>query len=223
MRKPIVFVGLLLLVTVAPAQQQDEPLPNGTIYGVVIGQDGRPAKGLGLTASPLGVPIQGVLPQTKTNDAGEYRFENLRWWGRYTVYAEDKEAGYSAFSNGPAGRIHIQEVEITPEHPEAEFRLYLPPQAGFLTIDLTNQETGAAISEGTFGLNRPDKQRTLVYGGGVSSTRVVLIPPDQDLFLHVSAHGFREWQESVGDGMRIHLSSGTRMKLNVQLVPLKKD
>jgi hypothetical protein len=222
MRKTLVLVGALLLATAA-AQQHDEPLPKGTIYGVVIGQDGRPAKGIGLTACPLGVPLAAKLPHTKTNDAGEYRFENIPWWGRYSVYAEDEEAGYSSFSNGPAGDIRPQEVEITPEHPEAEFRLYLPPQAGFLKVKLTDQATGDAIAAMLVELRRTDKQKSLVFSMSCYSTRVVLIPPNEDLLLHVSADGFREWQESLGEGKSIHLASGSQLQLDVQLVPLKEE
>src|SRR5580704_13239214 len=58
--------------------------------GIAIGQDGRPAKGIVLTAYPLGVPLRTALPATRTNEAGEYRFENLPWWGRYTFYAESE-------------------------------------------------------------------------------------------------------------------------------------
>jgi hypothetical protein len=54
----------------------------------------------------------------KTNDAGEYRFPNIPWWGKYTVYAEDEDAGYSIFSTG-AGRSEPSEVELAPEHREA--------------------------------------------------------------------------------------------------------
>jgi hypothetical protein len=46
---------------------------------------------------------------------------------------------------------------------------------------------------------------------------------DQDLLLHVIADGFREWQESVGEGKFIHLPSGERLKLDVQLVPLNAE
>lgn len=222
MRTTLVVVGVLLLATAA-AQQHDEPLPKGTIYGIVIGQDGRPAKKIGLTAFPLGVALGAVLPHTKTNDAGEYRFENIPWWGRYTVYAEDEEAGYSSSSTGQTGYSHPPEVEITPEHPEAEFRLYLPPQAGFLKIELTNQKTGDAISAMLVELRRTDEQKSLVFTMSCYSTHVVLIPPDQDLFLHVSSDGFREWQESVGEGKSIHLTSGARLKLDVQLVPLNTE
>jgi hypothetical protein len=222
MRKTLVFAGFLLLATVA-APQYDESGPKGTIYGVAIGQDGRPAKGISLTACPLGVGLGARLPHTKTNDAGEYRFENIPWWGRYTVYAEDEEAGYSSFTTGPAGDGQPQEVEVTPEHREAEFRVYLPPQAGFLRIDLTNQKTGDAISAMLVELRRSDKPKSLVFTMSCSSAHVVLIPPDQDLFLHVSAYGFREWQESVGEGKSLRLTSGARFKLVVQLVPLKTD
>jgi len=75
----LVFVGLLLL-TAASAQQKDEPHPKGVIYGIAIGQDGQPAKRIGLTAEPLGVGLGAMLPHTRTNDAGEYRFENVPWW-----------------------------------------------------------------------------------------------------------------------------------------------
>ena len=76
MKASFVFVGWLLLAA-AVAQQHDEPRPNGVIYGIIIGQDGQPAKDVGLTASPLGVALATVLPNTRTKDKGEYRFQNI--------------------------------------------------------------------------------------------------------------------------------------------------
>jgi hypothetical protein len=58
-------------------------------------------------------------------DAGEYRFESVPWWRRYTVYGDDENEGYSSFSTGPAGDSSPPEVQITPEHPEAEMRVLL--------------------------------------------------------------------------------------------------
>jgi hypothetical protein len=106
----LVFLGLCLLAD-AVAQQQGETPPNGTIYGSVIGEDGKPAKGIALVAGPLGVGLGTRLPSTKSNDAGEYRFSNLPWWGRYSVYAEDDDAGYSPFSTG-LGDNDPSEVEL---------------------------------------------------------------------------------------------------------------
>jgi hypothetical protein len=222
MWKMLVLVGFLLPATVV-AQQPDNSGPKGTIYGVVMGQDGRPAKGIGLTAQPLEGALAGRLPHTKTNDAGEYRFENLTWWGKYTVYAEDDEAGYSLFSTGWAGSSTPTEVEITPEHPKAEFLLYLPPQAGFLKIKLTNLMTGDAISAMRVELRHAYEQKSLAFTMSCYSTHVVLVPPDQDVLLHVSAEGFREWEQSVGEGKAIRLASGAQLKLEVQLVPLKTE
>jgi hypothetical protein len=107
----------------AAMQQRSEPRPNGVIYGFALAHDGQPAKGIRLTACPLGVAIQGMLPHTRTDNAGAYRFENLPWWGRYTVYAEDEEAGYPFITDR-----HPPEVEVTPEHREAKLDIYLPPK-----------------------------------------------------------------------------------------------
>jgi hypothetical protein len=64
MKTALVFVGFLLLST-AVAQQHDKPHPKGIIYGIAIGQDGQPVKGIGLTACPLGVPLGAKLPHVK--------------------------------------------------------------------------------------------------------------------------------------------------------------
>jgi hypothetical protein len=216
MKTTLVFVGFLLAAAVA--QQHDEPPPKGVIYGIAIGQDGQPAKGIGLTASPLGVVLAAVLPHTKTNDAGEYRFENVPWWGRYTVYAEDEEAGYSSFSTGPAGDSS-PEVELTPEHPEAEFEVHLPPKAGFLHIHLTNRRTAAGISGMRVAVMPMENPESLLFTMSCYSNHVVLVPPDKNLLLHVTSDGFREWDESVGRGKPLHLNSGTGLTLAVQLDP----
>lgn len=220
MKTALVFVGLLLLAA-APGQQNDEPHPNGVIYGIAIGQDGYPAKGIELNAEPLGVFVsRKVLPYKKTNDAGEYRFENLDW-GRYTVYAEDEQAGYSGISTGPAGDSSPPEVELTPEHPEAELKVLLPPKAGLIYIHLTNRRTGAGISGMRVALMSTKNPASPLFTMSCYSDHVILIPPEKSLLLHISSDGFREWNESIGKGKLVHLASGTRLKIDIQLEPAK--
>jgi hypothetical protein len=49
----------------------------GVIHGVVIAQDGRPAKDLGIVIYPLRSDLDVVLARVKTDDRGEYRFGDL--------------------------------------------------------------------------------------------------------------------------------------------------
>jgi hypothetical protein len=207
------------LACAAVAQQQGETLPKGTIYGSVFGQDGKPAKGITLVAGPLGVGLGARLPSTKSNDAGEYRFSNLPWWGRYSVYAEDDDAGYSPFSTG-LGDNDPSEVELTPEHREAEQRVVLPPKAGFLHIHLTSRKTGATISGMRVSVSAFENPEKRLFSMSCYSNHVVLVQPDKNLLLHVTSDGFREWDESTGRGKPLRLSSGTELTLDIQLEPL---
>lgn len=219
-----VFLGLVLF---SGAAAQDQPVPKRVIYGVVVTSVGEPAKGLNLKAMPLGVELDTALPHAQTNDKGEYRFENLPRWGKYTVYADDEEAGYSSYSTGPVGNNRPQEVEITPASPKAEFNLSLPPQAGFIQIRLTNRRTGGTVKAMTIAIapsEKPDARLFTdprVFTMNCSSDHVISVPPDQNLLLHVKSDGFREWDESAGSGKPINVPSGGVLKLNVQLDPVE--
>lgn len=158
-----------------------------------------------------------ALPSTKTNDNGEFRFEHLPL-GKYTVYAQDKEEGYSSFSTGVGGD-HPPEVELTTEHSEAELNLRLPPKAGFVLVHLTNQRTGAAISGIEVTVMLAENPAKIVFSSGASSTEAILVPSDENLLLHVTSCGFREWDKSVGDGKPIRIAPGNRLTLDVQLEP----
>ena len=52
-----------------------------------------------------------------------------------------------------------------------------------------------------------------------SSDRMVLVPPDKNLLLHVKSDGFREWDESIGMGKPVNVPFGNRLTLEVQLDP----
>ena len=218
MKAILVFVGLSLFATVV-GQKQRESNASGVIFGTVVGQDGKPAKGIGLDAWPLGVGLAAKLPHTTTNDVGEYRFDQIPWWGKYSVHAEDDDAGYSLFSTGEE-RAEPHDVELTPEHPEAEMKVYLPPKAGFLQIRLTNRRTGAGIPGMRVALMPMESPEQQVFSVSCYSNRVILIPPDKNLLLHVTSDRYREWDESAGRGKPLQLASGARITLDIQLDPV---
>jgi hypothetical protein len=209
---------LFLLVLFSPAVSQQQRVPNGTISGVVVKANGAPARNLRLTASPS-FPTgghSGDFPHARTNNLGEYQFQKLSLWGTYLIYADDETAGYSRVSTGPLDS-HT-DVEITPDHPEAQFNFSLPPKAGFIRIHLTNRRTGAVIREMTVSvlpLEKQDFSFTISSG----SDHLILVPPDRNLLIHVTSDGFPEWDESIGAGRPVNVSPGGRLVLDVQLEP----
>jgi hypothetical protein len=217
----LLLVGLLPLVSVT-AQEPDGQGHKGVVYGVVVDLDGNPAKEVSLIAMPLGVGLGAILPGTRTDRSGHYRSERLSWWGRYTVHGNDPDAGYSFFSTGmavPPGQP--PEVTISPEQPEAELNLRLPPRAGFLHVHLTNRKTGAILSDLEVRVTLTDDINTPVFEGSSNSRSALLIPPDKDLLLHVTSQGFHEWDESAGRGKRIRFASGSHTNLDVELKPVQ--
>jgi hypothetical protein len=211
----------LLLFTTAGAQQKDASRPDGSIYGVAITSDGQLAKRVGLTAVPVGEFALGtLLPHTATDDGGEYRFVHLPWWGKYTVYADDEEAGYSSFSTGGHGQTQPPEIEITPARREAELRVNLPPKAAFLRVHLTNGKTGAPVSGMQIMVMHDTNPPSLAFSMSCFSTKTVLLPPDSSLLIHITSNGFREWKESVGKGKKLNLTSNSRFTFDVQLDPV---
>ena len=210
--KAALVLLIALLTAAAAAQQSEEPPRIGAIYGVVVGRDGQPAPNLRLTALPLELILSGILPTTKTDSEGKYRFEKLQL-AKYTVYASDEDAGYPAsYGTFHFGDTPLRAVKLTTEHPEAEFRVDLPPKAGFLQIHLTNRNTGAEIK---------NMRVKMVWAGypnrrlesSSSSSQVLLLPPDREILLHVSSDGFNAWDQSI------HLHSEERVTLDVQLEP----
>lgn len=64
-----------------------------------------------------------------------------------------------------------------------------------------------------------EEPETLLFDMSCPSNHVVLVPPDKNILVHVTSAGFYEWEESVGRGKPLHLTSGTQSKLDVQLEP----
>jgi len=59
-----------------------------------------------------------------------------------------------------------------------------------------------------------------VFSISCYSYHVVLMPPEKNLLLRVTSDGYREWDGSVDGGKPLHLASGARLTLGIQLDPL---
>ncbi len=120
------------------------------------------------------------------------------------------------------------EAELTPEKPNAEVRIVLPPKAGFLDIRLTDRTTGAAIRKVSVKVtlaDDPDKSFEMTLNRPVCTlvphnSCAILIPPDKPVLVHVWSEGFREWNESAGTGKPLRIATGDQVIWDVQLEPL---
>jgi hypothetical protein len=200
------------------------------IHGVLIGQDGQPAKKITVAATWLCPDRSKACRLSRssgvTDENGEFRFELARV-GRYAVAAEDEEGGYGygATSVADDPRYTVM-AEITPEQPDAGIRLILPPRAGFLDVRLTDQSTGGEISTVTVSVAYPDKgwsQRSFersncaLFGHNLC---YVLIPPDTQVTVRVSSPGYEGWDGKNDTTERtLRLASGDRVTWEVQLKP----
>ena len=213
--KTALLILLVLQTMSAQTQQDDHPPRIGVIYGVVVGRDGQPAPNLRLAAFPDGVAIAGILPATKTDSVGRYRFEKLPL-GRYIVYPHDEEAGYPEYSSSfYSGNTEFPKVALTQESPETELRLDLPSKAGFLQIHLTNRSTGGDIRTMRVKLVLADNPNRLI-STSCYSNKVLLLPPGQAVLVHLTSDGFGAWDQ------RFRLHSEDRITLDVQLDPLQE-
>jgi hypothetical protein len=198
----------------------------GVVHGIVSDREGHPVKGIRVVAWPLGVSLGTLLPNVKTDLAGEYRFENV-CPGRYTVLPADENMGYP--NSSPklfeflSGR-RVAEVTLTSKNALATLPVQLPPKPGRMHIRITDAATSAEILEFTIELKVPDQHlspKVKILFQPEIKDREIEVPPNRDCILHVTAEGFREWSESIGGGKAVRVPSGTEATLNAQLQPLK--
>ncbi len=198
------------------------------IRGVLIGQDGQPAKKITVAARWMCPTICRISEgHAVTDQNGEFRFNHIGV-GKYAVFADDKEGGYGYGASSIADDPRDTGVaEISLEHPDAELRLFLPPQAGFLDVRLTDQSTATEISTVTVSVaansnaNRfqttYDRSNCELFGHNLC---YVLIPPDTQVTVRVSSPGYEGWDGKNDTTERtLRLASGDRVTWEVQLKP----
>jgi hypothetical protein len=82
-----------------------------------------------------------------------------------------------------------------------------PPKAAFLKVNLTNRKTRQPISGMEITVLHKNNPPSLAFTMSCASSKTVLLPPGQDLLVHITSKGFREWDETVGGGKALHLQS----------------
>jgi hypothetical protein len=224
------FLAIVPLLFAFPASGQRHiqgPECKGVVHGVVLGRNGERVSGLDVTLYPLGVSLGVMLPHMKTGQRGEYRFEQL-CSGRYSVFVTDPDAGYpysSPYLNQFLYGGRIPEVKITDKHLDAQLPVDLPPKPpAQLQVRIANSKTKAKLEEVEVQLKINRKRRVSYYcheSSPCDSKPFLLLPPDQDVFMRVTADGFHEWKDGTQRGKIIHAPSGELLTIDVELVPIR--
>jgi hypothetical protein len=196
------------------------------IQGAVIDTDRQPAKDFTLAVWPLGLDHGSEIPIVKTNQAGEYRFERL-CPGRYTVLPDYEKLGYPAVSPNAYQFLYglpVEEVKLIAENSLAELPVKLRPKPGRMHVHISDRATSAKILRFTIELKVPGRKRMgdiLLLFEPTTSDDAIVVPPDKEFTIHVTAKGFHKWSGNSGDRRVFLVASGSWATLNAELDPVR--
>ncbi len=227
MRLFLAIVPFLFAFSASGQRHLQGPECKGVVHGFVLGPNGERVSSLDVTLYPLGVDLAVLLPHMKTDQRGEYRFEHL-CSGRYSVFVTDTDAGYpysSPYLNQFLYGGRIPEVKITDKHSDALLPVKLPPKLpARLRIRTANSKTKARLVEFEVRL-KISRNRRVSYSCNESSPcdsePFLLLPPDQDVLMRVTAKGFHEWKDVGRRGKIIHARAGELLTIDVELDPIR--
>ena len=201
------------------------PECHGAVHGTLFGQDGKPWGGIRLILDPPG-DINYMLPSTRSNERGEFRFDKVcnGIWG---VFVQDEKAGCpfcDRYQNKFLYGSIPPDSEITDLNPDVQLDVHSPPKPGTLVVRLLNRKTNAIIPYGKLELrvNRKRREET-----SCDETTAVTcadgsfpVPPGIAVKLRIRAKGFREWENGAGRGHILHIPSGEVQTVVAELRPI---
>jgi hypothetical protein len=224
MKSPSVKIVCFLLLTLSfriGAQSViQRPECTGILHGVVYDLSAKHAVGAKVTAWPLGVDVEGFLPNATADEKGEYRFEHV-CKGKYTVIPEDINNGYPSIS--PYGYEFLYAVQTKAArlnffHRDAEIPVHLPPKPGLMLLKISNAQSHSDIQKFKVILRVPGQrlspEASMSFDANVKN-REVAVPSGRTVAVRVSADGLGEFSRSV------FVHPGGQIDLNADMEPLK--
>jgi hypothetical protein len=204
----------LLYASIVVCAQTD-----GSITGVVVGQDGKP---LAKAEVHIGDnrPFYGsrTIQFHETDADGKFVIRHVPW-GSYIVMAGKETEGYpdtklAFYSNMDAPTVFLSQLS-----PVASVTVRLS-KAGILHIkSLVDEATGATVANAAVTLRRADNPEFLMTVS--SSLKEILVPPTT-VTLQVDAQGYESWPKSDPATKidQINMESGKVIDLAIKLRPV---
>lgn len=208
-------IAILLAACHLPAQTK------GTITARVTDQSGNPLVNARVAMVPADrMGIMGVLRECLTDHEGVCSLE--LGFGKYHVTAQKTAEGYPDLTMRFYG--HGQwpaTAEITSEMPATSVTVRLGPKAASLVLHAVDDASGDIIKHLTITLHPAADPKEFISTSVTDSGPTVLIPPDLDVLVTVSADGYEPWHlkehSELSSGGVVHLHSQDRQEIEVRL------
>lgn len=216
----LLISGWLLLGVLYP-QEKSLDASAGSICGTVLDETGAPAAFTSVTAIYMGAH-SGLEPIARTDRNGRYCITGIRA-GEYAMSASDPEKGYPEMSS-MFYSVHLPgpRVRVGPEGLNARLDWQIPYKAGFLRVILTDLSNGKLISAMFTELYVGSSDSLRYRHGSEGSDQMLLIPPNENVYLKVSNPGYESWPEGEAQGRFVNLLPGQHETLAVSLRPKKQ-
>ena len=195
---------------------------SGLICGTVFDENGQPAKHILMAAVYLG-PHSGLYPASRSDDSGRYCLVNVPY-GDNAPAADDPAYGYansqaSLYARAIDNKVPVNVAHLSAEHPQATIEVHIPYKAAFLTVHLTDAITGKPQLALFYELSAQADPQGRYIKGSQSAKDQLLVPPNENVLLKVSAPGYREWPYDNSPGYVLNLLPGEHKTIDVTLQP----
>lgn len=210
-------LSIVFLLATLPVSAQITAAATGSICGMVLNEHGQRAALVHVTAFYMG-PHTGIMDGGTTDENGQYCLEGVRF-GEYVMSADDPKKGYppmvySFFSEDPPN----VPVVLSALTPKAHADWQIPFKAAVIRIKLTDAMTGKPLINMSYTLALRIRPETYLHGSSAAS-QDLLIPPNQDVLLTVTADGYQRWPDDGTKTRIVNLAPGTIQNFDIALRP----
>jgi hypothetical protein len=200
--------------------------PGGVLNVKVIDKEGNPVQAAMVKLDPAHRGVSYVSPTCKTDATGTCTRYKLPF-GSYLVEAMKPSDGYPdlsfEFYSHETKRIQVALSRVKPQA-SVVFRLGAPMAK--LKLSIIDDGTGALVDNPTITLRAGNNPHDWVSIGKTPDS-IVLVPPDKDVKLEITADGYQPWQlkehPELSPGGVVQLHSQEKQEMTVRLKHQRLD
>jgi hypothetical protein len=197
---------------------------SGVIEGTVRYENGNPANGATVYASPMGRPMAAIIPRAATDETGHFVIPHLQL-GKYAVAAEKLDEDYPEMSKQFYSDGKFETVFLSSRHAHDDLNLRLGPKAGVLLGTVADAVTESPLSPCVELIRASEPNNFLSSNGSLNPNYRLLIPANTGVLVKMWLDGYQPWYfPGTVDKSKLspaHLRPGEAVTLDIRLQPGK--